>query len=514
MEDIYIKKEQHPFRGAQEFETYVLLLLEELFARGNKPFLFGTDLDYSFIDGFATEGVPSIEGEVSIVGKTIIQVKYNLMTDRLLKEQSFFFNLIVEGIHFDNLLLIGNQNLSDNAINNLNKRLQSVSPNAKVYFWGPQQLRKLEEQFPAKSKELENNTFAFYMHQLLSKTPTDWKKQRDFMLDRLASKYQRGQMSLFLGAGLSASAGMVDWKTLLDSLFVSLISNGFNNRELLDEDIREISERFSEVQEGSSVALARYLRAGLAGDAKGEEKFIEAVREKLYKLRNTSFPLKSNLFKIISKLCMPTRTGSKIRFVITYNFDDLLERSLKENHIRCSSIYSDNNPYTLDDLPIYHVHGFLPEDSSNYNGLERNTFVFSEEGYHKIYSEPYHWSNLVQLNSLRELNCVFIGLSMTDPNLRRLLDIAAKNPDEPRHFVFMKRLDSEEFINEKKMNEKGKTEKVKKISNSSAAISFIESHLKLQEEVFRELGVSIIWFEHYEEIPKLLSKVYDLSIDS
>lgn len=515
MEEKYPKSDKFPLTGGIGFETFVMHLLKELCDQDGKPFLFGTEFGHPYFDGFAEDGISSLEGETGIAGRTIIEVKDNLTSERLLKDKSLFYNLIVGGIRFDNLLLVANENLSEIAIKHLSERVQSISPSAKVYFWGPKELQKLANRFPIKSKELGDNIFTYHINKVLSKSTVDWKEERQLILTRLASKYQKGQMSLFLGAGLSSSAGMVDWKILLDSLFINLISTSFSDgSKLSDEDIKQITERFSIIQDGSSVALARYLRAGLASESKGEEKFIDAVRKGLYSLRNQEFPLDSKLFKTVAKLCMPTRTGSKIRSIITYNFDDLLERSLEKNNIRHSSIYSDNNSYTLDDLPIYHVHGFLPEDSSNYEGLERNTFVFSEEGYHKIYSEPYHWSNLVQLNSLRELNCVFIGLSMTDPNLRRLLDLAAKNPDEARHFVFMKRFKTDDFIYSKEITVKGKKEKVQKINNIPAATSFIDNHLKLQEQVFTELGVSVIWYEQHDEIPDLLTNVYGLSISS
>jgi len=511
MEDIYLKNNTSPFRGGVEFETFVIHLLKELCDQHNKPFLFESNLGHAFFDGFAEGGIPALEGEADIIGKTIVEVKYYLTNERLLNDKSFFYNLIVGDVRFDNLLLIGNGSLSEVAIADLRLRLQSINPSVKVYFWGPEQIEKLANKFPEKSKELGDNIFAYHINHVLSKSTVDWKEEREKILLRLAVKYQKGQMSLFLGAGLSSSAGMVDWKTLLDSLVVNLIHSGFNNEnKLSDIDVKQISERFSIIQDGSTVALARYLRTGLASDTNGEEKFIDAIRTGLYTLRNKALPPESKLFKIVAKLCMPTRTGSKIRSVITYNFDDLLERILEKSNIRHASIYSDTNSYALDDLPIYHVHGFLPEDSINYEGLERNTFVFSEEGYHKIYSEPYHWSNLVQLNSLRELNCVFIGLSMTDPNLRRLLDLAAKSPDGARHFVFMKRFKTDDFIYEKGVKEK--KERVQKINNIPAATSFINNHLKLQEQVFTELGVSVIWYEQHDEIPYLLAKVYELSI--
>ena len=54
--------------------------------------------------------------------------------------------------------------------------------------------------------------------------------------------------------------------------------------------------------------------------------------------------------------------------------------------------------------------------------------------------DAYNWSNIIQLNCFLENTCMLIGLSVTDPNLRRLLDVAAKNNNVPKHYVLLKRL--------------------------------------------------------------------------
>ncbi|MBV7461632.1 MULTISPECIES: SIR2 family protein [unclassified Acidovorax] len=199
---------------------------------------------------------------------------------------------------------------------------------------------------------------------------------------------------------------------------------------------------------------------------------------------------------------MPRRTGAKVKSVITYNFDDLLERQLEKNRILCRCIYSDTETYDPDELPVYHVHGFLPEDRKKYDRLDKSTLVFSEEGYHRIYSDSYHWSNLVQLNSLRENNCLMVGLSMADPNLRRLLDLSAKNIERSKHYAFMKRLTRENFCFERK---DGMSEPV--VNDLPLADKFLDGHHTLNEQLMKELGVSVIWYENYDEIPQFIEEV-------
>ena len=68
----------------------------------------------------------------------------------------------------------------------------------------------------------------------------------------------------------------------------------------------------------------------------------------------------------------------------------------------------------------------------------------------------------------------------------------------------MKRLTIEEFCYEK---EKNGTEKKQVINNKKAAEQFLNGHHKLNEELMKELGVLIIWYTSYDDIPTILTKV-------
>ena len=86
---------------------------------------------------------------------------------------------------------------------------------------------------------------------------------------------------------------------------------------------------------------------------------------------------------------------------------------------------------------MYHVHGYLPRTGRIPDSME---LVFSEDAYHNQFIDPFSWSNLILLNKLTQNTCLFIGVSLTDPNMRRLLDVAwRKNPDKERSHYIIKR---------------------------------------------------------------------------
>ncbi|EGQ9455984.1 hypothetical protein F1K68_01595 [Vibrio parahaemolyticus] len=481
------------------FETFVQHLLKYHIENQGKQFLLSTELA-RFGDAFAPEGFDQFDGA------TLIEIKFNLsrLPIRQFVEKSLyrFINEYTEN-KFEYVLIISAKPIPDKFLHRFYEEIERNQFPFKVLIWGPSDLNRIASKHRKLVNKIANNLFALRLSSAISKPVRDWRQDREEIIDNLKSCYKKGQFSLFLGAGVSSSAGMPDWNTLLNSLFVTYLTQEFDGDGAMgDKDISDLVARLNSIDEPSALMAARYLRKGLSKSDGESRDFVDAVTKNLYKLRNTKFPIDSELIKSIASMCLPRRTGAKVKSVVTYNFDDLLEKQLSNNSIMYRCIYTDNESYDPDELPVYHVHGFLPEDRKSYDGLDNSTLVFSEEGYHQIYSDSYHWSNLVQLNSFRESNCLMVGLSMTDPNLRRLLDISSKNIERSKHFAFMKRLSSSEFCYETVAGKKSKV-----IDNIDSAEKFLERHHTLNEELMKELGVTIIWYENYDDIPEIIKTV-------
>lgn len=370
-----------------------------------------------------------------------------------------------------------------------------------IYFWGKEKIESLILKHAAAAEVLAENMFSVRLKMAAARSSSSWREEREQVIKNISDQYRNGSFSLALGAGVSSSAGLPDWNTLLNSLFVSMLSEeNIGEGESNNSQVSQIVGRLMEVDGPSALMLARYIRKGLAAGSQTEQQvFIEEITKQLYELRDPSFPIESKLITAIATLCTPTRTGARIKSILTYNFDDLLERALNNKSLVYKSVFEEFETASAEELPIYHVHGFLPQDRSKYANLERCTLVFSEEGYHQIYRDAYHWSNLVQLNILKETSCLMVGLSLTDPNLRRLLEIASKSLEKPKHFAFMRRLDPGKF-------KKGNTGSPLKIPNAIIE-RFLDRHHITNEELMRELGVTVIWYEEYEDIPNVLDRI-------
>lgn len=473
-----------------EYRIFILHLLQAIQDKAKKT-----------LERLDTNIVIAPNGIENIKGKTLIRITSGKLPSfplwRSIRQRASVSS-------FDNILIIPMRNFSDEYLLRFNEFKKKDPPdiNINIHVWDSNKINELIKNNIEKANEIANSLVTLRIKDVFEKSDNNWENKRNENIENLKKIYKRGTLSLLLGAGVSKSAGMPDWNTLLNSLFVSYLSNKFGGSgQLTDFEIDQIVDRLKDVNEQSALILARYLKKALDKNKTEAEDFVNEITKNLYKLKKGTDVDGSKLIEAIVNMCMPQRTGAKVRSVITYNFDDLLERALDGRNIHNHSIYSDDVNSDPDDLPIYHVHGFLPESRSKYKDLEKSTLVFSEDEYHKIYSDAYHWSNLVQLNCLKENNCLFIGLSMTDPNLRRLLEIAARNSEKSKHFAFMKRITKEKFINDDKGNQI--------ITNDDGATTFLERHHLLNEEIMYDLGISVIWFTDYNEIPQMINKIME-----
>lgn len=456
----------------------------------------GQNLIYQSGNNIAAYDAIAPDGFAEILGPVAIEIVRSFNPQIIKRELDRHLNLSPDGA--SSLLLISIGTYPTNIKEFIEKNFPSVK---NIFFWGQNELQELINRHPNVSADVADNLFTNRFRIALEVTDEDWKEQRKNVVAATRESYMSGRFSMLLGAGVSSSAGLPDWDTLLNSLFVSMLTeDGVGGKNADSDQISSIVKRLRQIDGPSALMLARYIRKGISADSQSEQgKFIKAVTEQLYGLRNKKHSISSHLIKSIANLCSPTRTGAKVKAVLTYNFDDLLEREIKARGLSYRSIFEEVDLASPEELPIYHVHGFLPENREEYQNINKATLVFSEEGYHHIYRDAYHWSNLIQLNSLKETSCLMVGLSLTDPNLRRLLEISAKAIDKPRHFAFMKRITYNNFSME------GDKSVVR--APSSVVKRFLDRHHKLNEGILRELGVNAIWYEQYDEIPTLLQSI-------
>ncbi|KEZ94557.1 SIR2 family protein [Nonlabens ulvanivorans] len=325
-------------------------------------------------------------------------------------------------------------------------------------------------------KEVFNQTIEY-----AKKSSDDWILERDQKLVKLKKAYENDEIILMLGAGASKDAGVPSWNELLKKLNLSIINEKISDKLTIAEK-DEIADELVSIQNGAPIVSASYIRSALG------ENFKNEIKKALYR---TVKPIKDQpLLETISKLAQPRRRKVGIESIITYNFDDLLEKHLKKNGVEFKSMYREADQEEMTKLPIYHVHGFIPRDEKLYTNLDQSVLVFSEDGYLQMQSDPYSWSNIVQIKALREKTCVLIGLSGIDPNLRRLFSIHSEKYDGCKHYILLEREIKSTII-----------------SKSKKYQEFSKLHHKIQEDTFNKIGLNVIWYEDHKEVPSLLEKL-------
>ena len=301
----------------------------------------------------------------------------------------------------------------------------------------------------------------------------------EFQIKSLKEAYNTGNLTLFCGAGTSYDAGIPTWNTLLKSLLRAVYSD---NHELPDIDTR-LANLFQKRINVSPLILAQYLKTLLG------KKFTTTVRDTLYKECTD----RSKTVDAISELSRQKRNKKPLKAIISFNFDDLIEEKLSLDKIEYKSIFSEGERYKEEEIPIYHPHGFLPRKK---NLTSKNEIVFSEDAYHSQFIDPFSWGNLVQLNHLNNSTCLFIGISLTDPNMRRLLDVSIRKngKGEKNHYIIKKRYSIEELYPE------SETIKLK----DKKVIPVLES---IEEQDANNLGFNVIWINSFSEIPEIFIEI-------
>ena len=340
---------------------------------------------------------------------------------------------------------------------------------------------------------------------------------QDNSIEKLRSAFQNRKLVLVLGAGVSREYGLPDWNTLIQKLLIYELDKTSKNSK---DESGVLAKIFDKLFNPNPLIAARYLKNQYMENSNnantdaidhinGTNSFNLAVKEIIYdEIKQSIF---SSLFNEIKELCVQSHEGS-LDSIITYNYDDILEMNLSEgNNISYKSIYSSSSiNYEEGEMPIYHVHGYLPREGHSCS----DEIILSEDVYHQQYNDSFNWSNFIQINKFASYTCLFIGVSLSDPNLRRLLDISRKlrSGTEMQHYIIRERKKFDET--KKKLqhlleNDNDlKREKIDaEMTLGSTCRRFKEMIENFQENDAASFNVGTIWVEDHLNIPRKLKEV-------
>jgi hypothetical protein len=223
----------------------------------------------------------------------------------------------------------------------------------------------------------------------------------------------RGPLTVFAGAGVSMEAGLPSWRELVGRLLDGL-ADGLADDERavwVDEILRE-----------GPLAAAATARALHADDAA----FRRALRQALYGDRHASDYTPEALARELARLKL--RLGTRVA-LLTANYDGLLERALADAGLEPASPVS-GRAEPEGRAAVWHLHGRLMP------GLRDGPLVLTEGDYVRSTSDA--WPQDFVAQRLRTSLCVFVGLSMTDPNFVRWLYRHGAASDHPHMAVFVR----------------------------------------------------------------------------
>lgn len=327
------------------------------------------------------------------------------------------------------------------------------------------------------------------------------KSNKSELIKELRLSYKKDKLVFVLGAGVSMTFGLPSWDILLQKLMVTTLEKEIKASSIL-------SKLFARIFNPSPLIAGRYLQKHFETN---KQSFEDAVRKILYQEidRDTNSPLMDE----IVRFCIAPGKSPNLNSIITYNFDDILEQSILKSSLDLpfKSVFGQGLDIDAGELPIYHVHGYLPENGKL---TESNQITFGENIYHKQYVDTYCWNNIVQINKFRDNNCLFIGTSLTDPNTRRLLDISnqQRTAKKGSHFIFQLRYKNNDvkkaleiLLNQNKdlMDEKSHAN----LELDETVETLIKTIETFEENDLKSFGIKTIWVDKYSEIPEIMKEI-------
>jgi SIR2-like domain len=230
----------------------------------------------------------------------------------------------------------------------------------------------------------------------------DWEIDEK-VLRFLGQKLVVGRVSLFLGAGASSAFGLPNWDTLTENLCKQAVV--VRDKNLNNE------------KQAETIFVNTFYRDRL--------RFARAVQQSLfptgYEADKVVFA-DNPLLSAIGALVMSSTRG-RTAGVVTFNFDDLLEKYLAMRGFVVESCVKLPSWQSSGDVEVLHQHGLL---SSDLNTIPDAPIVFTSLDYDDIIGKTGNlWRQRI-IGLLQSTTPIFLGLSGRDQNLTSMLKEASE----------------------------------------------------------------------------------------
>ncbi len=277
------------------------------------------------------------------------------------------------------------------------------------------------------------------------------------LIDKLCEVYNKNsQIGLVMGAGVSKDSGIPLYRTYALLLFENSRSELIKNRapreginyldsqlqsfydnseiQVAPEKVIQFVENFIKSEDVYKQKLKKTLFQNCPTDIKKRlELSHEMVFNKVYKENKTLNAIISFCAAIPSKSGVNEKksrwdANQKIGAILTTNYDNLLEGSFGTKYgkkllkpvARPSS--TEYNP-KRNIIPVYHMHGYISyiRDKKNKTGVKASGIIAAETDYYNTFYNHLAFNNIIATSFLRRYPSIFIGCSMQDLNIRRIL---------------------------------------------------------------------------------------------
>lgn len=241
----------------------------------------------------------------------------------------------------------------------------------------------------------------------------------------LAGALMRGELALFLGAGISIDANLPSWSSLVIRCCEATgISSDDITPQIGSDTLRLRADQVE----------AHFLES---------TDYIKCVHDSLY----ATYPGLSqptSLLHAIGALMMGSRRGS-VRDIVTLNLDNVLETYLALHGYVPEVVTEPQRLRRNVDVTVYHPHGFLPK---NQQDLWTKRIVLSQESFDQALDDEGPWKQQIRQMVTTKMPLA-VGLSFSDPVLTSVISGAKKlieKEGRPAAFWLMKKPETPEEI--------------------------------------------------------------------